>query len=65
MKPTLWYYLSTWFCACVDFNIEPPEGTEDYIRWLAVGHGVTPQEAYDDWQRECKIVEQELRGVEQ
>lgn len=65
MKPTIWRWCGNWCCGCIDFSAEPPEGTEDYIKWLVAGRGQTPQEAYDDWQSECKAVEQELRGAEQ
>lgn len=62
MKPTIWSWGGYWCCACCDFNVEPPEGTEDYIKRLASGHGETPQEAYAAWQSECDLLRDEIKN---
>ena len=66
MKPTLWYSKwyaeeGEWICSCVDYLIQPPEGTEEYIKWACAGSGRTPQEAYANWEHECDLLREELK----
>jgi len=60
MKPTLWYSNGAWICSCIDYTMIPPENTEDYIRWTCAAEGVTPQEAYANWEKECDVYRKEL-----
>lgn len=60
MKPTLWWDGEIWICSCVDWEMSVPEDSEDYTKWACAGAGVTPQEAYAEWELECENFRKEL-----
>lgn len=67
MKPTLWYSKwydqeGEWICSYLEYQIMPPEGTEEFIKWACAGAGSSPQEAYANWEHECDLFREELNS---
>ena len=60
MKPTLWYSDGAWICSCINYTRVPPENTEEYIQWACTAEGISPQEAYANWEKECDVYRKEL-----